>query len=75
MKTYYWIAINGASVTMSSLPLPRTITVKPVPQLLLGFDRAEEAGAASGNRQHCAGKARANHLRPNVVVSNPGGLQ
>lgn len=46
VKTYYWIAINGPSVAMSSLPLPTTVEVRPVPQVLLGFDSAEEASEA-----------------------------
>ena len=46
MKTYYWVVINGPSVAMSSLPLPTTLEVRPVPQLLLGFDSAEEASEA-----------------------------
>ena len=43
MKTYYWIAINGTSITASAVPLPTTLAVTPVPQRLIGFDSADEA--------------------------------
>jgi hypothetical protein len=38
----YWVAINGASCTISERPMRKPI-VKPTPQQLLGFPTYEEA--------------------------------
>jgi len=38
----YWIAVNGASVAASSIPLPGTVTVCPTPELLVGFNSRDE---------------------------------
>ena len=40
---YYWIAVNGPSVAISSLPLPTTVCVSPTPELLIGFTDYDEA--------------------------------
>lgn len=34
---FYWLAINGASVAASSLPMPLTVTVRPIPEQLIGY--------------------------------------
>ena len=44
--SYFWLAINGASVTASSMPLPMTVRVRPTPELLIGF-RSEAAQIAA----------------------------
>jgi len=43
MKTYYWLAMNGASCAMSSIPMPPTLKVTPAPEQLFGFPTVEEA--------------------------------
>ena len=43
VKTYYWIAINGASCAYSPCALPMSLHVSPIPELLLGFDSLAEA--------------------------------
>lgn len=40
---YYWVAANGASAAMSSIPLPVTLEVSPVPEQLFGFRDFVEA--------------------------------
>jgi len=44
--SYFWLAINGASVTASGMPLPMTVRVRPTPELLIGF-RSEAAQIAA----------------------------
>ena len=45
-ESYFWLAINGASVTGSSIPLPVTVRVRPTPELLIGFrSKAEQVAA------------------------------
>ena len=44
--SYFWLAINGASVTASGVPLPVTVTVHPTPELLIGFRSNAEQVAA-----------------------------
>jgi hypothetical protein len=39
---FHWIAINGASCALAGYPLP-VPTVKPTPELLIGFPSHEEA--------------------------------
>lgn len=41
-KEYYWIAANGASVALCSIPAPRAVC-SPVPEQLFGFPTLEEA--------------------------------
>jgi hypothetical protein len=41
-QCFYWIAINGASCALARYPLP-VPTVKPTPELLIGFPTHEEA--------------------------------
>ncbi len=42
----YWLAINGASCAMSSMPMPGTVTVTPRPKMLVGFLTHAEAKTA-----------------------------
>jgi hypothetical protein len=42
---YFWVAINGPSVSMAPYPFPRTFKCSPVPELLLGFSNLKEAKA------------------------------
>ena len=42
MKYFYWLAINGPTVVMSSIPGPRP-NITPVPEALVGFPVQEEA--------------------------------
>jgi hypothetical protein len=42
MKQYYWIAVNGASVALCSVPAPKAVC-SPVPEQLFGFSTLEEA--------------------------------
>ena len=35
--SYFWLAITGASVTASSMPLPKSVRVSPTPELLIGY--------------------------------------
>lgn len=42
----YWLAINGASCAMSSIPMPATVMVTPRPQMLVGFLTHGEAKTA-----------------------------
>src|ERR1035441_777587 len=39
---FHWIAINGASCALAGYPLP-VPTVKPTPELLIGFPTHDEA--------------------------------
>ena len=41
-KQYYWIAVNGASVALCSMPAPKAIC-SPIPEQLFGFPTLEEA--------------------------------
>ena len=41
-KHWYWIAINGSSVALSSLPM-RNPVVMPTPEQLFGFGTLKEA--------------------------------
>lgn len=43
MKEWYWLAINGASVSCSAMAHPATVTVRPIPEQLLGFRTQREA--------------------------------
>ena len=43
-KTYYWIAVNGASVALCSIPAAKAVCA-PVPEQLFGFPTLEEAKA------------------------------
>lgn len=45
-EQFYWLAINGASVAASSIPLPVTVRVSPTPEQLIGFRSREEQVAA-----------------------------
>jgi len=40
---YYWLAINGPSVAISSIPLSTKVSVSPRPELLIGFNDFSEA--------------------------------
>jgi len=40
---YYWLAVNGPSVSISPIPLPETVNVSPTPELLIGFSEYDEA--------------------------------
>jgi hypothetical protein len=39
---WWWIAINGPSCAASSVPLPISVVVSPIPEHLLGFRTREE---------------------------------
>jgi hypothetical protein len=41
-ELYYWLAINGPSVAASSIPMPRTVRVSPVPEQMIGFRSRDE---------------------------------
>jgi hypothetical protein len=41
-ELYYWVAINGASAAVSSLPMPITVEVSPRPEGLIGYRTKEE---------------------------------
>lgn len=40
---YFWLAINGPSVAISSIPLSTKVSVSPTPELLIGFEDFSEA--------------------------------
>jgi hypothetical protein len=42
-KSYYWIAINGASAALSPYPLPTKVKCTPTPQVLIGIEDGAEA--------------------------------
>lgn len=44
--SWYWLAINGASVAMAGFPLGLGVKVIPRPDWLIGFPTAEEQRAA-----------------------------
>lgn len=43
---FFWLAINGASVAASGVPMPMTVRVHPTPEQLIGF-RTSEAQLAT----------------------------
>lgn len=47
-EQFYWLAINGASVAASGIPMPVTVRVHPTPEQLIGF-RTREAHLATQN--------------------------
>lgn len=36
-ETFFWLAVNGASVAASGIPMPLTVTVRPTPEQLSGI--------------------------------------
>lgn len=42
-KRYYWLALNGPTVTWSMAPLSEKLSVTPTPEQLIGFSTYEEA--------------------------------
>ena len=45
-KDWWWLAINGASCAVCSLPMPATVAVAPIPEQLIGFASRDEQIAA-----------------------------
>ena len=45
-ESLYWLAINGASCAMFSMPVPVTVMTTPRPEMLLGFPTYDEAKTA-----------------------------
>lgn len=41
-ERFYWLAINGPSVSAGPIPLPRTVRAYPVPEQMIGFRTREE---------------------------------
>ena len=42
-ECYYWLAVNGPSVAISTLPFSKEVSVSPRPELLIGFTDLSEA--------------------------------
>lgn len=41
-EMFFWLAINGPTAAASSIPMPCTVRVSPVPEQMIGFRSREE---------------------------------
>ncbi len=42
-KRWYWVAVNKHAVACSEFPWDSTVVVNPTPQMIIGYETAEEA--------------------------------